>query len=168
MTIAESILPEFEMEMAGTRKVLERVPNDKLDWKAHPKSSTIGWVASHLVEIAHWVEGTLTQDTWDINPAGGEPYQSPKFSSREEMLERFDACVADGKKRIAATSDEEFAKSWSLLSGGQALITMPKLGVIRTWVLNHSIHHRAHLCVYLRLNDIPVPALYGPSADEQE
>lgn len=168
MTIAESILPEFEIEMAGTRKVLERIAEDRLDWKAHPKSNTIGWVACHLAEIPGWVEGTLTQDAWDINPEGGPAYQSPKLESLKEILDLFDANVAAAKKRIAATADEEFAKSWSLLSGGQAMITMPKLGVIRTWVLNHAIHHRAHLCVYLRLNDIPVPALYGPSADEQE
>lgn len=168
MTIAQSILPEFEAEMARTRKVLERVPDDKLDWKAHVKSNTIGWVACHLAEIPGWVEGTLTLDSWDINPEGGEPYQSPKLNSRQEILDLFDANVAAAKKHLAATPDEEFAKSWSLLSGGEALITMPKLGVIRIWVLNHIIHHRAHLCVYLRLNDIPVPAIYGPSADEQE
>ena len=167
MTIAESILPELEMEMAGTRKVLERVPADKLDWKAHPKSNTIGWVACHLAEIPGWVEGTLTQDSWDIHPEGGEPYRTPKLNSRQEILDLFDANVAAAKRSIAATPDEEFARSWSLLSGGQTLITLPKLGVIRAWVLNHTIHHRAHLCVYLRLNDIPVPALYGPSADEQ-
>lgn len=168
MTIAETILPEFDMEMAGTRKALERVPDDKLDWKAHSKSNSIGWVATHLAEIVGWVEGTLTKDTWDINPEGGEPYQVPQLNSRQEILDQFDANVATARKRIEATSDEEFAKSWSLLSAGQALITMPKAGVIRTWVLNHSIHHRGHLCVYLRLNDIPVPALYGPSGDEQE
>ena len=167
MTIAESILPELEIEMAGTRKVLERVPDDKLDWKAHEKSNTIGWVACHLAEIPGWVEGTLTADTWDINPEGGEPYQSPQLNSRQEILDLFDANVAAAKARLQATPDAEFAKSWSLLSGGETLFTIPKLGVIRTWVLNHTIHHRAHLCVYLRLNDIPVPALYGPSADEQ-
>lgn len=168
MTIAETILPEFDMEMAGTRKTLERIPDDKLDWKAHPKSNSIGWVATHLAEIVGWVEGTLTEDTWDINPEGGEPYQVPQLNSCQEILDKFDANVATARKRIATTSDEEFAKSWSLLSGGQALITMPKVGVIRTWGLNHSIHHRGHLCVYLRLNEVPVPALYGPSADEQE
>ena len=168
MTIAESILPEFDMEMAGTRKVLDRIRDDKLDWRAHAKSNTIGWVACHLAEIPGWVEGTLTQDTWDIHPKGGEPYQSPKLESRQEILDLFDSNVTTAKQRLAATPDEEFGKSWSLLSGGEALITMPKLGVIRTWVLNHTIHHRAHLCVYLRLNDIPVPALYGPSGDEQQ
>ncbi len=153
--------------MAGTRKVLERVPDDKLDWKAHTKSNTMGWVACHLAEIVGWVEETLTQDVWDINPQDGEPYQGVQLTSRQEILDLFDANVVAARQRIAATPDEEFAKSWSLLSAGEALITMPKLGVIRTWVLNHTIHHRGHLCVYLRLNDIPVPALYGPSGDEE-
>ncbi|QDT32577.1 DinB family protein [Thalassoglobus polymorphus] len=166
MSIAESILPEFQQEMAGTRKVLERIPEDKLDWKAHPKSNTIGWVASHLVEISSWVEGTLTKDSWDINPVDGEPHSSQTFTSCQKILEQFDANVAAAIERIKATPDEEFPKSWSLLSGGQTLLTMPKAGVIRTWVLNHTIHHRAHLCVYLRLNDIPVPGMYGPSGDE--
>lgn len=167
MSIADSILPEFDVEMSGTRKVLERVPDDKLDWKAHDKSNTIGWNACHLAEIPGWVEGTLTQDEWDIHPEGGEPYQAPVLNSRQAILDLFDANVATARQRIASTPDDEFAKSWSLLSGGNALITMPKIGVIRTWVLNHTIHHRAILCVYLRLNDIAVPALYGPSGDEQ-
>lgn len=167
MTIAETILPEFDVEMAGTRKVLERIPDDKLDWKAHPKSNSIGWAACHLAEIVGWVEGTLTQDAWDINPKDGEPYTGIQLNSRQEILDQFDANVTAARQRIAETPDEEFAKSWSLLSAGEPLITMPKMGVIRTWVLNHTIHHRAHLCVYLRLNDIPVPALYGPSGDEQ-
>lgn len=166
MTIAESILPEFDLEMAGTRKVLERIPDDKLDWKAHDKSNTIAWVASHLAEIVGWVEPTLTADEWDIHPEGEEPYRTTVLGSRQQILDNFDANVRTARERIASTSDEEFFKSWSLLSGGQTLMTMPKLAVIRTWVLNHSIHHRAHLCVYLRLNEIPVPALYGPSGDE--
>ena len=166
MSVAESILPEFEQEMASTRKVLERIPDDKLDWKAHPKSNTIGWVSAHLVEIPGWVEGTLTQESWDINPAGGEPYQRTKATSRQQVLDLFDKNVAAGRKAIASTSDEAFMKQWSLLSGGEALFTMPRIAVVRTFVLNHTIHHRAHLCVYLRLNDIPVPGMYGPSGDE--
>lgn len=166
MSIAESILPEFEHEMAGTRKTLERVPDDKLDWKAHPKSNTIGWVAAHLAEIPGWVEGTLKQDSWDIHPVGGEPYRTPTMTSRKQILEIFDKNVEAAKKAIASTPDTEFFKSWSLLSGGKAMMTMPKIAVIRGFVLNHTIHHRAHLCVYLRLNEIPVPSLYGPSGDE--
>lgn len=167
MSIAQSILPEFEHEMAGTRKTLERIPDEKLDWKAHPKSNTIGWVAAHLAEIPGWAEGTLTQDSWDINPVGGEPYKTPKATSRKQILEIFDKNVAAAKKAIAATKDDAFLKQWSLLSAGQPIMTMPRIAVIRGFVLNHMIHHRAHLCVYLRLNDIPVPALYGPSGDEK-
>ena len=167
MTIAESIIPELDVEMAGTRRCLERIPDDKFDWKAHEKSNSIRWVACHLAEIPGWVEGTLMQDSWDINPPDAEPYQSPTFDTTQEILDLFDSNVSTAREKIAETPDEEFFKSWSLLSAGETLITMPKLGVIRTWVLNHTIHHRAHLCVYLRMNDLPVPALYGPSGDEQ-
>ena len=166
MSIAESILPEFEHEMAGVRKTLERVPEDKFDWKAHLKSNTIGWVSAHLAEIPGWVAGTLKQESWDINPVGGKPYQSPKAISRKQLLEVFDKNVTAARQAISTTSDEAFQKQWSLLSGGKPLFTMPRIGVIRGFVINHAIHHRAVLCVYLRLNDIPVPALYGPSGDE--
>lgn len=167
MSIAKTLLPEFEQEMAGTRKTLERVPDDKLDWQAHPKSNTIGWVASHLVEIPGWVEGTLTQSSWDLSPVGGESYRTPELKSRRDILEKFDANVAAAVKAIGATSDAEFQEDWSLLAGGKIVFTMPRIAVIRVFTINHLIHHRAHLCVYLRLNDIPVPALYGPSGDEQ-
>ncbi len=167
MRIADLILPEFDQEMAGTRKVLERVPDDKLEWKAHPKSNSIGWVGAHLAEIPGWVEGTIAQDSWDINPPGGEPYQTPQLKSRQEMLDMFDAGVAAARKALAAVSNEDLMKEWSLLSGGQAIVTMPRYGVIRNFIINHTIHHRGHMCVYLRLNDVSVPGLYGPSADEE-
>ena len=166
MAMSDLFLPELEHEMAGTRKLIERIPNDKLDWKAHSKSNSIGWVGSHLVEILGWTKGILEEDYLDIAPADGEPYQTEMFDNHEAMLEQFDRNLEEAKQAIAATSDEEFGKPWSLLQTGEALLTMPKAAVIRTWVLNHGIHHRAHLCVYLRLNDIPVPALYGPSGDE--
>lgn len=166
MSIAQSFLPEFEQEMASTRKVLERVPEDKFDWKAHPKSNTIGWVAAHLVEIPGWVEGTLTQEFWDVAPPEGPKYQSPKAESRKQLLELFDANVAAGKKALAATSDEAFGKLWSLRAGDHVIFTMPRVAVIRTFVLNHLIHHRGIMTVYLRLNDIAVPSIYGPSGDE--
>lgn len=166
MSIAQSILPEFDHEMAGTRKVLERVPDDKLDWKAHPKANTIGWVGSHLADIPAWTEMTLKHDSLDINPVGGEPYRTKVCAGHAEMVASFDKNVAAARQAIESTSDAEFMKPWSLLSGGQTVMTMPKIAVIRTWVLNHSIHHRAYLCSYLRQNDIPVPGLYGPSGDE--
>jgi uncharacterized damage-inducible protein DinB len=167
MSYADTILPEFDQEMAGARQVLERVPDDKWDWRAHPKSNTIGWNANHLAEIPGWVEGTLNQTAWDIAPAGGEPYRSPQLRTRREVLELFDRNVAAARKALAAVKDEALTQQWSLLKGGQPLITMPRAGVIRSFVLNHLIHHRAILCVYLRLNDSPVPGLYGPSGDEQ-
>lgn len=167
MGIAQMLLPEFEHEMAGTRKTLERVPQSLFDWRAHPKSNTVGWVCAHLVEIPGWVEGTMTMDSWDIHPVGGEPYKTEMFTEPNGMLERFDANVAAAKKALSAGTDPAFGQPWSLMMQGKPIVTMPRLGVIRTFVLNHTIHHRAHLCVYLRLNDIAVPALYGPSADEE-
>lgn len=166
MAYADTILPEFDHEMANTRKVLERVPEDKLEWRAHPKSNTIGWNANHLIEIPGWVEGTLTKTSWDFAPVGGEPYQSPRLTTRREMLEIFDKNVAAARKAIAAVKDDELGKPWSLLQGGKPIFTMPRAAVIRGFVLNHLIHHRACLCVYFRMNDIAVPGMYGPSGDE--
>jgi uncharacterized damage-inducible protein DinB len=166
MNYAETILPEFDQEMAKTRKVLERVPEDKLDWRAHPKSNTIGWNANHLAEIPGWVEGTLTTPSWDVAPAGGERYRSPRLTTRQEILELFDKNVAAARRAVAAAKDDQMGQTWSLLQGGKPLFTMPRAAVVRNFVLNHLIHHRATLCVYLRLNDIPVPGMYGPSGDE--
>ena len=166
MTTSERILPEFKHEMASTRRVLERVPDDRLDWKAHPKSNSIGWVASHLAEIPGWVEGTLKELSWDFNPVGGVPYRTPILKSRQAILESFDANVASATAAIAATLDADYLKDWSLLDGGKVVLTMPRIAVMRSFIVNHTIHHRAILCVYLRLNDIPVPGMYGPSGDE--
>lgn len=167
MSLSQMLLPEFDQEMARTRKVLERVPEDKLEWKAHPKSNTIGWNANHLAEIVGWAVMTLTTPSVDLAPPNGPRYQSPRLSKRAEILDLFDRNVAAARKMLASTTDEQFAQSWSLLKAGQPMFTMPRLAVIRGFVLNHTIHHRAVLCVYLRLNDIPVPGIYGPSGDEQ-
>jgi uncharacterized damage-inducible protein DinB len=164
MNYSETILPEFDQEMAKTRQVLERVPEDKLNWRAHPKSNTIGWNANHLAEIPGWVHGMLTTTpSWDIAPPGGQPYQSPKLTTRQEILDLFDRNVTAARKAIAAAKDQEMMQQWSLLYAGKALFTMQRAAVIRRFVLNHVIHHRAILCVYLRLNDIPVPGMYDPS-----
>jgi uncharacterized damage-inducible protein DinB len=166
MSISQSLLPEFDHEMANTRKVLERIPEDKLGWKAHEKSNTIGWVGAHLANIPGWTVMTLTSDSLDIAPPGGEPYRTPPANSVKAILEQFDKNVAAGRAALVAAHDEEFYTSWSLLSGGAKVFTMPRIAVLRSFVMNHMIHHRAHLCVYLRLNDVPIPGLYGPSADE--
>ncbi len=166
MSLSQALLPEFDIEMGNTRRVLERIPDDKLDWKAHPKSNTIGWVGAHLAELPGWTAMILTKDSLDVAPVGGEPYRTPLASSRQNILERFDKRVAEARAAIAAATDEQFAQPWSLLQAGNTIFTLPRAAVLRSFVLNHMIHHRAHLCVYLRLNDVAVPALYGPSADE--
>ena len=166
MSLSEALIPEFDQEMAGTRKVLERIPPDKLDWRAHEKSNSIGWVGMHLAEIPGWTESVLKEDCFDVDPPGGEPYRVADYSSVTQILEVFDIGVASARAALATTSDDAFAEPWSLLEGGKALLTLPRAVTFRSFIMNHSIHHRAHLCVYLRLNDVPVPSLYGGSADE--
>jgi uncharacterized damage-inducible protein DinB len=166
MRISESILPEFDQEMANTRKTLERVPDEKLGWKPHPKSGTMGWLANHVATMVGWSVETMTTDSFDVNPPGGSPVQMPQTNSRKELLEVFDGGVSKARAAIAAASDEQMMQPWSLLAGGKPMFTMPRIAVLRTFVMNHTIHHRAQLGVYLRLNDIPVPSVYGPSADE--
>jgi uncharacterized damage-inducible protein DinB len=165
MTIAQSMLPEFEMEMANTRKLLELVPEDKWDWKIHDKSNTIGWVANHLADIPSWVDMTISHDSFDVEPADGEAYRVPSESTVRAVLERFDRNIDRARQLLESVDDETLLGNWSLLQKGEVLMTMPRLACLRMWILNHSIHHRAHLCVYLRVNDVAVPGMYGPSAD---
>ncbi len=165
MAISQSLLPEFDQEMANTRKTLERVPDDKFGWKPHEKSFPMGALATHLANLPSWGSLTVSSDSFDMNP-GGENVKAPELTSHDAVLEMFDKNVAATRAAIAGASDEEFLKPWTLLSNGNALLTLPKIAVLRSFVMNHIIHHRAQLGVYLRLNDIPVPAIYGPSADE--
>ena len=164
MSYAETVLPEFDQEMANTRKVLERIPDDKLDWQPHPKSHTIGWNAIHIAEIPNWLVMVLNTPSLDIAPVGGEAYTAPKVTNRAEILDLFDRNVAAARKAITEATD--VTSPWSLLASGNTIFTMPRSAVIRSMVLNHLIHHRSHLIVYLRLNDVPVPGMYGPSGDE--
>lgn len=166
MKISDALLPEFDQEMAGTRKTLERMPDGKLGWKPHPKSFAMGSLATHIVNMLGWTVDTISKDSFDISPPGAPPYKEEPITSNKELLERFDKNAAAARAAIAGASDETFMKSWSLLAGGKTLFTMPRVACIRGFVMNHTIHHRAQLTVYLRLNDIPVPSLYGPSADE--
>jgi uncharacterized damage-inducible protein DinB len=166
MSLAETLLPEFDQEMASTRKVLQRIPDDKMDWRAHPKSNTIGWNANHLAESVEWISGVLTTPSFDVAPPGGPRYQSPKLKTTGEILALFDRNVAAARKALEAATDEAMAEPWSLLEDGKPYFTMPRSAAIRTYGLSHLIHHRAILCVYLRLNGIPVPGMYGPSGDE--
>jgi len=165
MLIRDALLPEFDHETATTRKVLERVPEDKLDWTPHPKSWNTATLASHVANIPSWVKETLSRDSIDIGDPDG-PKPEPNITSRKELLERFDRNVSAARAALAAAENETFMEPWSLLNGGQKMMTLPKVAVLRSWVFNHSVHHRAQLAMYLRLNNIPVPSIYGPSADE--
>lgn len=166
MNISDSLLPEFDQEAANTRKTLERVPDDKLDWKPHPKSFSMGSLATHICGLTGWAVDVLEKDSFDFAPPGAPPYKDEPVKSQKELVERFDKNAQAVRASIAKASDEHFMQNWSLLAGGKTLFTMPRIVCIRSFVMNHSIHHRAQLGVYLRLNDIPVPAVYGPSADE--
>ena len=166
MPYAETLLPEFDQEMASTRKVLERIPDEKFDWKPHPKSNTIGWNANHVADLVNWVVLALTRPSLDIAPVDGPKYEFPALTSREAILNLFDRNVAAARGAIAEAKDEDLGHMWELSQAGQVFLSMPRSAVVRSFVMNHLIHHRAHLCVYLRLNDIPVPGMYGPSGDE--
>lgn len=162
MPLNQALLPEFDHEMGNTRKSLERIPEGKFDWKPHQKSATLGQLATHLATINHWTEAIIGQDSFDVA-------NSPRpevFKSRQEVLNAFDQGTAAARKAIAGATDEQLMKPWSLVNAGQTIFTLPRVGVVRSFVLNHTIHHRAQLGVYLRLNDVPVPSIYGPSADE--
>jgi uncharacterized damage-inducible protein DinB len=167
MALNAALLPEFDHEMANTRKCLERVPDGKFDWKPHAKSLTLRQLALHLALIPNWAAETLEKASIDIAPPGAAPYQPPVVNSRKELLEVFDRDLPKARERLQAASDAQLMENWSLLAGGKTILSMPRVAVLRSMVMNHMIHHRGQLTVYLRLNDVPVPALYGPSADEQ-
>lgn len=161
MTIGQSLLPEFEHEMGPTRKVLERVPSDKGDWKPHPKSFEL-WKLAQLVSwMPGWIGQALQNDFLDLKQAGGYNKQATP-----DLLKGFDENVKKSVAALKAVKDADFAKTWQLKLGDQVLWKAPRNEVVRNH-LNHLIHHRAQLGVYLRLLDVPVPAMYGPSADEK-
>jgi len=166
MSIAQSLLPEFDHEMANTRECLSRIPADKLDWKAHEKSHDLGGLATHMANMPKWTVMTLTELSFEMEPAGEEPLTEDPVESVGGALEMFDANVAAARAAIAKASDEDMMTSWTLLKGGEEVLSMPRIAVLRSFIMNHMIHHRGQLGVYLRLNDVPLPALYGRSADE--
>ncbi len=163
MSIAQSLLPEFEHEFATLRKTLERIPDGRWDYTPHAKSMNMGRLSGHLAELGGWVNATLEQDELDF---AKQPYAPFIPTSTAGLVAKLDATVAKARAALAGASDTDLMKPWSLRQGEQIFFTMPKIAVLRTFVMNHMIHHRAQLGVYLRLNDVPVPSTYGPSADE--
>lgn len=166
MPIAQGLLPEFDMEMPKSRKTLERIPHEKFSYKPHAKSWAMGGLATHLANIPTWAVLGIENDSFDLAPGGVRRPQIAEAGSTAELLELFDKNVAAARAAIAGAADEHLLGNWSLLMNGQVMMTVPRLVVVRQFVMNHMIHHRAQLGVYLRLNDLPVPSVYGPSADE--
>ena len=162
MGLSAALVPEFDQEMATARTVIERVPEDQFGWKPHEKSMTAGRLASHIAEMPSWASASIDHDVLDM-AAGHTPFEG---TSTAEILARFDEDVAAARAAIAGCSDETFMKDWALKNGDATLMTMPKIAVVRTFVLNHIIHHRGQLSVYLRELNVSVPSIYGPSADE--
>lgn len=163
MTISELLLPEFEEEMKNTRKILERVPDD-FGFKPHEKSMELGRLASHIAELPSWAKHTLQMEVLNLEP-GTQGYSA---KSRQELLDKFDSDVAEARTSIAGASEEDWKKTWTLKFAGDTILSMPKYSVMRSMVINHLVHHRAQLGVYLRLNEVELPGMYGPSADEMK
>ncbi len=162
--MSHPLIAEIQHEATITRSVLERVPEDKLDWKPHEKSMSFGQLASHVVEMSSWYDETLNLEVLDFAEMGEYvPFQA---TTSEEILETFDANVENSVKLLAAASDEDLMVPWTMRNGDEVMFTMPRIQVVRSMLMNHLYHHRGQLSVYLRLNDIAVPQIYGPSADE--
>lgn len=167
MAIRDSFLPEFDHEMETTRKTLERVPEDKPDWKPHDTSMPISRLAGHIAEMVGFGAMTFQGDSFDFAPPGGKPTMQPTvMTSRKQLLEIFDKNVANTRAAVSKASDEDLQKVWTLMNGGKTFFAMPRITVLRSMILNHIIHHRGQLSVYLRMNKVPVPSIYGPSGDE--
>jgi len=161
--IRSVMLAEFDHEMAVTRRFLERCPT-VFDWTPHPRSFTLGDLATHLARLPHWGEWILSKESFDL--VLNHTPQAPPPTALAGVLEMFDRNVNTVRAQLAASSDAELAAPWSLLRNGETVMTLPRLSAFKTFIVNHTIHHRGQLSVYLRLLDVPLPAMYGPSADE--
>jgi uncharacterized damage-inducible protein DinB len=167
MKMRDSLLPEFDQEMATTRKVLERCPDNKFGWKPHAKSWAMDALATHLADMPGWAVFMFAADSFDVAPPGVEPMKYAPAKSNQELLDKFDKNVVDARTALSKAEDADLMTDWALLGGGAVIFKMPRAAAWRAMIMNHHIFHRGQLSVYLRMNDIPVPAIYGPSADEQ-
>jgi uncharacterized damage-inducible protein DinB len=163
MALVDHLLPEFDHEMATTRRLLERVPDDRLAWKPHAKSFSLGQLAQHVANIPTWGYMTLAQPEIDLLTFP----PPPELGSGDAILQFFERNAGDARKSLVGRTDAELMAPWSLKRGDHTMFTMPKATVWRTFVMNHLVHHRGQLSVYLRQQDVPLPSMYGPSADEQ-
>lgn len=159
----DAMLADFDHEMAVTRQVLERVPETAFDWRPHEKSFTLGGLATHLAQLPRWGTSILNHDSYDV---GGAQNRTTARTTRAEVLDIFDQHVSDVRRRLVTMADQEFLAPWTLTKGGTAIFSMPKLAALKRFLLHHVIHHRGQMTVYLRLQGVPLPPIYGPTADE--
>lgn len=163
MTLSQAILAEFENEAGSTRKILERIPDGKLSWKPHEKSMTLGRLAGHIAELPAWIVSTVELDSLTVEPGD---YKAFAADSQPELLGTFDKYVSEARRAIKTVTDDHLQKVWTLTIQGRQVFSMPRHAVLQSFLLNHMIHHRGQLSVYLRLLDVTVPGMYGSSADE--
>jgi uncharacterized damage-inducible protein DinB len=166
MAMRDALLPEYDHEMGTTRRLLERTPETELAWKPHDKSMTLGQLAGHIANIPRWCNAVLEHTVFDVATAGDDVRPKPP-ESVAALLAEFDRKVAVARARLAATGDAELLAPWTFKQAGREIFTMPRIAAVRSFIMNHLIHHRGQLTVYLRLKDVPLPSIYGPTADEQ-
>lgn len=165
MTIAQNFLQEFDSEMKITRSLLERVPEKDAAWQPHPKSSSMGNLAAHIANLPRWVSGAVEHDEVDLSLPSAEAFRPPPFDTTSAVVDRFDRNVEAAKKAVNGVTDEHLAGVWTLRNGDKKIVSMPRTAVLRSFVVSHLVHHRGQLSVYLRLRDVPLPRIYGPTAD---
>lgn len=165
---AKSYAAALDHVVAGSKALLEAVPDDRMDWRPHDRSWTLAQLASHVANIPSWTQATLSMSRFDIAGDGGGAPAQPQYGSSAELVAALEKNAAMARELVENTSDEEFASPWTMLVGGEERFTMPKGAVMRGFILDHMIHHRAQLGVYLRLLDVPVPQTLGPTADFPE
>jgi uncharacterized damage-inducible protein DinB len=164
MAMIDHLKAELEHEAALTTQVLQRTPDRRFDWQPHPKSMTLGRLACHIAETPGWMAGILDEDELRIGPESYKPFVA---ASTEDLVKTFQGNVSQALESMIGRSDEHLGKTWRMVWDGQVAVEQPRFVVVRTFVLSHLIHHRGQFTVYLRLNDVPLPAIYGPSADEK-
>jgi uncharacterized damage-inducible protein DinB len=163
MTLADIFIAEFQQEAQGTRRLLERLPEDKLSFKPHAKSMSLGGLATHIAHIPEWTATIVNDSVFDV---GLVDARTPERTSRQEILDHFEKNGRGFVDLLTGKSDGHLRETWTLKNKGAQVLTVPRAACLRTFILSHVIHHRGQLTVYLRMNDVPLPSLYGPTADE--